>query len=120
LADVSAPTMVVDYEVGWAGTTYVTRDSRRRYLGVFVRFDLAIQVPKDARVLSFATKVEPAEAFPLEYVPEDPIFQALVPPPTAPGAATSLEDSRVYGVMLLRAFDQMAARLMPVFFEPRT
>lgn len=117
LAEVSAPTFVIDYDVGWAGTTYVGRDSRRRYLGVFVRFELAVQVPADARVLSLSAKVEAPESFPLEHIPEDPIFLALVP---AAGATPAGDDARVYGVMLLRAFDQMAARMMITFFEPRT
>ncbi len=117
LADVSAPTIVIDYEVGWAGTTYVARDSRRRYLGVSVRFDLAVQIPNEARVLALSIKVEPPETFPIDDVTHDPIFQALVPP--GPRSASS-NDSGVYGVMLLRAFDQMAARMMSVVFEPRT
>jgi len=116
LAEVTVPTFVIDYEVGWAGTTYVSRDSRRRYLGVFVRFDVVVQVPSDARVLALSAKVEPPETFPLEHRPDDTIPLALVPP----AGAAPPDDARAYGVMLLRAFDQMGARLMPVFFEPKT
>ncbi|MBX3222567.1 MAG: hypothetical protein KF795_18760 [Labilithrix sp.] len=118
LAEVAAPTIVIDYELGWAGTTYVARDSRRRYLGVFVRFDLTVQVPGEARVLAFATKVEPPESFPFEALPDDPVFETLLPPPS--GAPDAGADGRVYAVMLLRAFDQMAVRMQPHFFDTRT
>jgi hypothetical protein len=120
LPKVAQPTIIVDYEVGWAGSTYLTRDTHRRYLGILVKFDVVVQMPTDARSLSFSMNVEPPESITLDYAPALPIFQALVPSAPHGNAVGAADDARVYSVMLLRAFDRLATKMLPVFFDPRT
>ncbi|MDF2695669.1 MAG: hypothetical protein K0S65_4052, partial [Labilithrix sp.] len=117
LAEVDAPTIVIDYEIGWAGTTYVARDSGRRFLGLFVSMQVTVQVPSDTHVLSFAVRGEAPEALPVQVATEDPMVQALVRPGAAPDL---IDDARAYDAMLLRVFDEIGTKLLPVFFEPKT
>ncbi len=114
LPDVTLPTIAVDYEVGWSGVTYLARDRGRRFLGLFVTFDVAVQVPKEPRVLAFSLKVEPPESFPVE-AEDRPANGPASGAPPEPN-----DDSHVYDTMILRAFEHMSAGLVNVFFEPRT
>jgi len=109
LPEVTAPTFVVDYEIGWTGATYVARDRARRFVGLYVNVDVAVQVPREPRVLSFSLRVDPPETLPIHSRPAG-----------RDGADVERDDERVYDAMLLRAFEDGAASLLPVFFEPST
>jgi len=114
VAEVSAPTVVVDYEVGWAGAAYATREASTRFVGIVVKFDVAVQVPNEPRVLHFGSSVDPPETLPIDYTPADSVFEPLL---AAPGARGKTIDVHVYPAMLARAFDQLASRWRSVFFE---
>lgn len=109
LPDLTVPIFAVDYEVTWSGTTYLARDRSRRYLGLTVKMDVAVQVPKVDRVLSFALRAEPPDSLPID------------------DGDTKLsdgtrDDARIYDAMLLRAFESppAASKLALVIFEPKT
>jgi hypothetical protein len=109
LPDLAAPTFAVDYEVTWSGTTYVARDRSRRYIGLMVKMDVAVQVPKVDRVLSFALRIEPPDSLPIDDGDTRP----------ADGAR---DDARIYDTMITRAFENPPAssKLALVIFEPKT
>jgi hypothetical protein len=118
LPEVPLPTIAVDYEIGWSGVTYVARDRGRRFLGLFVKFDVAVQVPKEPRVLSFSLKVEPPESFPVD-ARADASAPRAPNEPSEPLPRSPHDDDHVYDTMILRAFEHMSAALVNVFFEPR-
>ncbi|WP_146653632.1 hypothetical protein [Labilithrix luteola] len=106
LASPAVPTMFVAYDIGWSGATYVGRDSGRRFVGVVVKFDVTLKVPGDPRAVHFTLRVEPPEAFSVDYASWDPSLRAA-----ASASSERPEDARVYDVMALRAFDQLSAKL---------
>lgn len=113
LASPTVPTIFVSYEMGWSGATYVGRDSGRRFVGVVVKFDVTLKAPGDARAVHFTLRVEPPEAFSVDYASWDPSLRAA-----ASASSGRPEDARVYDVMALRAFDQLAAKLEATLVVP--
>lgn len=117
LAEVTAPTIVVDYQASWGRATYASPDPRARFVGVVVSFDVAVQVPNQTRVIHFATTVDPPETLPFEYAVLDPAFAPIL-------AATSSKDHTIdrhaYTAMLVRSFDQLASRWANAFVKPVT
>src|SRR5690606_27446590 len=83
LPEVTAPTFVVDYEIGWTGATYVARDRARRFVGLFASVDVSVQVPREPRVLSFSFRAEPPETIPIDPRPE------AAPSASAPDAGSA-------------------------------
>jgi hypothetical protein len=100
--DVTQPTMIVDYEVGWNGLTYTARDRKRRFLGIFLKCDVTLAVPNPTRTLAFTLKLDTPESM-------------VVDPPKTPD-----DDKVVYDTMIARAFDRAPAKLAAVFFDPQT
>jgi hypothetical protein len=84
-----------------------------------VKFDVAVHVPKESRVLAFAVKVEPPESFTIDYTGWDPSFRSIMGK-NAAGGLGGPSDARVYEVMALRAFDQLSTKLKGVFFDAAT
>jgi hypothetical protein len=98
LPEVTSPTIVVDYDLGWNGVTYVAKGRQRRFLGVFAKLEVFVQVPKDSHVFSFTLKVTPPESFAIE------------------GAE---DDARIYDAILVHGYDRTPSQLAPLVFEPR-
>lgn len=95
---VAAPTIVIDYEIGWNGTTYLSRLLGRRFVGLYAKVDMLVQVPNQPRPWAFSARVEPPETFDVDAVTNAP----------APSPATQ-PDARVYDAMMLRAFEAVFA-----------
>jgi hypothetical protein len=111
---VTSPLIRVDYEVAWSGSTYVGRDSGRRFVGIAIKFDVSVHVPKQEKVLSFLMRVEPPETFKVDYTQWDSSYRSVMGKSSAGGGPS---DAQVYEVMALRAFDQMSTKLKLVFFS---
>lgn len=120
VADGSAPAITVDYEVGWSGTTYVGRDSGRRFVGIMVRFDVGVKVPNETRSLAFAMRVEPPESFTVDYTKWDSSFRSAMGKSYGTSPTGGPTDSQVYDVMALRAFDQLSTKMKNAFFDAET
>lgn len=105
LADVNGPTLVVDVEVAWAGTTFLARDLRRRYLGLQLKVDVVAQIPKDGRVFSFSLKAQPPESLEIDWSSLE---------------ATQKDDAYVYDRLILAAFDEAAPKLAAILLAPPT
>lgn len=118
--DGTAPAITVDYEVGWSGTTYIGRDSGRRFVGIMVRFDVGVKVPNEPRALSFAMKVEPPESFTVDYTKWDSSFRSAMGKSYGTSPTGGPSDSQVYDVMALRAFDQLSTKMKNAFFDAET
>lgn len=119
-ADGSAPAIVVDYEVGWSGTTYVGRDSGRRFVGIMVRFEVGVKVPNEPRSLAFAMRVEPPESFTVDYTKWDSSFRSAMGKSYGTSPTGGPSDAQVYDVMALRAFDQLSTKMKNAFFDAET
>ncbi|MBX3230001.1 MAG: hypothetical protein KIT84_25795 [Labilithrix sp.] len=100
--NVPSPTLVVDVDVAWSGATFLSRDTKRRYLGVQVKVDVLIQVPQDLRVLTFSLKATPPETLPVDWISGLPgsLPGAPLPPPG--------DDGFVYDALIVSAFEETA------------
>jgi hypothetical protein len=130
------PTMDIAYEVGWSGTTYHGDKSSRDFVGIKIDFDVKMRVPNAPAAkrcpptkpqpwehpapeapgalcpLQFSLSVKPPEHFTVSYDELLPEFRtnAILGGPS---------DEQVYEVMAARAFDQLATKVMAVFFAHR-
>lgn len=98
-AEASPPSMTVHYDVSWNGTTFTGKSGKRRYLGIIVKGDVAVQVPDDPHVLEFGFRAEPPDSLTLEGM---------------------LDDAAVYDAMLVRAMERVSAQLFTVVFDTKT
>ncbi len=111
--DLTKPTILIDYVVGWSGETYVNRKESRRFVGIKIAFDVKMVQPDDEQALTFQMSVLPPDHFHVSYDTfTDPSFGALVDNPDA-----GPSDSLVYEIMAARAFDQLSTKLELVFFH---
>lgn len=104
LSNVSAPTVVVDWEITWSGGTFVARDRARRYLGLAVNVDVSIHAPAVDAPLVYSLRAEPPPLLVVD----------------SKGPAGKDDDARVYDAIMITAFEASSARLLTVFFEPET
>ena len=114
-ATVSLPTIIVDYEVGWSGDTYVNKSESRRFVGIKISFDTLMQLPSYDKTMKFKLSVLPPDRFTVDYSTfSDPLYGSALAG-TAGGGGPS--DTAVYDVMALRAFDQLSTKMEQVFFR---
>lgn len=112
-AVVSAPTIEIDYEVGWSGSTYTSEKSGREFVGIKIDFQTAMRLPgePDKETLRFKLRVEPPEHFTVNYQALGNFLDTKYLNNAGPS------DSTVYEVMAARAFDQLSTQLKGVFFK---
>ena len=110
---VTLPTIIVDYEVGWSGDTYVNKAESRRFVGIKISFDTLMQLPSYDKTLKFKLSVLPPDRFTVDYSTfSDPLYGSALT-----GSAGGPSDTEVYDVMALRAFDQLSTNMEQVFFQ---
>ena len=107
--DPSVPTIFIHYDIGWSGTMYSGERSARAFVGILVDFVGAMRIPGERDVFDFKLKVMPPDEFTVEYTSTAGLGANL---------ANAPPDERVYEVMALRAFDQLAGKLRAIFFKP--
>jgi hypothetical protein len=105
------PTIEVFYEIATSGRIYASPGEDRAYVGIAFQFRVSLWIPGEGRPYSFRFAVEPPEKFSVEYKSSYAGFDAS---PYGPS------DDQIYGVMALRAFDTLAAKLQRSFFKPGT
>lgn len=110
-AMVSEPTIDIDYEVGWSGSTYSSEKSGREFVGIKMDFQAAMRLPgePEKEALKFKLAVEPPEHFTVNY--SSPFIDRTLLESAGPS------DTTVYEVMASRAFEQLSAKLRGVFFK---
>lgn len=109
--EVSAPVIVIDYELTPSAVSYPAAPAGASSATAFdVSFDLAVQVPGEPRTTSFETEVEAPTK--LAFAAIDRAFAPLLP-----AGAASLDAASVETRLLARAFDQLAARWSDAFVE---
>jgi hypothetical protein len=110
-AMVGEPTIDIDYEVGWSGSTYSSEKSGREFVGIRVDFQAAMRLPgePEKEALRFKLAVEPPEHFTVNY--SSPFIDRTLLESAGPS------DTTVYEVMASRAFEQLSAKLRGVFFK---
>jgi hypothetical protein len=110
-ATVSEPTIDIDYEVGWSGSTYSSETSGREFVGIKIDFQAAMRLPgePEKEALRFKLAVEPPEHFTVNY--SSPFIDKSFLEKAGP------TDTTVYEVMASRAFDQLSQKLRGVFFK---
>lgn len=112
LPTLSKPTILVDYTVGWSGSTYVDRTAGRSFVGIIFDFDVTMTTPNDPRVLKLKFSVRPPQRFTVNYSTfNDPGMSALL--------KEGPSDSAVYDVMALRAFDELGSKVQEKFFQKK-
>jgi hypothetical protein len=106
-----APTIEIHYDVSPSGDTYTSEQSGKNFVGIRVRFDVALELPGEGEEFSFMLTVEPPERFQVSSSPLDRY-----------GVGSYQGDSagRVYHAMATNAFGQLANRMREVFFRPGT
>ncbi|WP_437983184.1 hypothetical protein [Sorangium sp. So ce117] len=105
----SVPTIYIHYDVGSSGTMYSGERSDRAFVGILVDFDGTMRIPGVRDAFDFKLKVMPPDEFTVEYTSTAGLGANL---------ASAPPDDRVYEVMALRAFDQLAGKLRSIFFKP--
>lgn len=105
------PTIDIDYEVGWSGSTYSSEKSGREFVGIKIGFQAAMRLPgePEKEALRFKLAVEPPEHFTVNY--SSPFIDRTLLESAGPS------DTTVYEVMASRAFEQLSAKLRGVFFK---
>ncbi len=116
----SVPVILVDYQVSWSGQTYVGKSSGRRYVGVAFAFAVTVSAPGTPQTVDLATLVEPESTFAVDYNAWDASLRAVLPDADGGVPRAGADDERVYEVMALRAFDQLASRLRERAFGAET
>ena len=112
---VTMPTIIVDYEVGWSGDTYVNKAESRRFVGIKISFDTVMQLPAYEKTMKFKLSVLPPARFTVDYSTfSDPLYGSAL---TGGSAGGGPSDTEVYDVMALRAFDQLSTKMEQVFFQ---
>jgi hypothetical protein len=111
VSEISLPTLEVQYQVGWSGDMYTEEKGGRRFVGVFVTFDVSMRIPGDKDSFDFALEVTPPDHFSVEYFSNDSVLGL-------PSAGDGPSEGKVYDVMAERAFDQLTAKMRGVFFRP--
>lgn len=110
---VTSPTIIVDYEVGWSGDTYVNKSESRRFVGIKISFDTLMQLPSYDQTMKFKLSVLPPDRFTVDYSTfSDPLYGSALA-----GGSGGPSDTAVYDVMALRAFDQLSTKMEQVFFR---
>jgi hypothetical protein len=111
---VTQPTIDIDYEVGWSGSTYSSETSGREFVGIKIDFQAAMRMPgePEKEALKFKLAVEPPEHFTVNY--SSPFIDRSYLEKAGP------TDTTVYEVMASRAFDQLSQKLRSVFFKEGT
>lgn len=123
----ASPTMHVKYTVDWSGTTYKDSTSGRRFVGIIINFDVAMDV--DSAASKHAAVCPPTKAAPLASGSFCPIaFKLEVRPPASFEVKYSKfmdnnligsgnpSDSLVYEVMAAQAYEQLSTKLHDAFF----
>lgn len=113
-ATVTEPSIEIDYEVGWSGSTYSSESSGREFVGIKIDFQVAMRLPAepDKEALRFKLNVAPPDHFTVNYfsTPSPFIDQAFL-------KKEGPTDEKVYEVMAARAFDELSVKLRGVFFK---
>jgi hypothetical protein len=102
LGDLTAPTLELQYRVGWTGDVYSEEKSERRFVGIVIDFDVSMRIPDEPETFDFSLQVEPPDHFTVRY-------SSGIGGPT---------EGQVYDEMAQRAFDQLTDKLRAVFFRP--
>ena len=102
-AEVTAPTLVIDVDVTWAGTTLLARDLKRRYLGLAIKVDVLAQIPRDQRVLAFTLRAQAPETVNVDW------FNL---------PANQKDDAYVYDAMIVAGFEEAGPRLAGILLAP--
>jgi hypothetical protein len=101
--NVGSPTLVVDVDVSWSGATMLTRDTKRRYLGLSVKVDVIVQVPQDTRVLTFTLKTTPQDSQTIDW---------------SNLTTGQKDDGFVYDAIIVGSFDEQGQKLANVLLAP--
>jgi hypothetical protein len=143
-AAASSPQVDIDYAVGWSGDVYKGERSGTQFVGIKISFKVTMTVP-DGHMMPepsghagnapVATKCPPKKnapqdpsgaicplTFALEVLPPDKFSVSSDLANSAFAGIAGLDepsDGKVYDVMAVRAFDQVATKLEAVFFRDR-
>lgn len=101
--DVKAPTLLVDVDVVWSGSTFLARDLRRRYVGLGVKIDVIAQIPRDQRIVTFSLKTQAPESLTIDWF--------NLPPNTK-------DDPYVYDTMIIGGFEEAGPKLASILLAP--
>lgn len=106
------PSILVDYTVGWSGSTYTDPKEGRQFVGIVFDFDVLMTIPGNGKSLKLKLKVLPPKTFTVSYDTfTNPTFGAAIK-----DASQGPSDSLVYEVMALRAFDQLSQKMQDELF----